>query len=363
MKKKRTAKKFSLQWVIMPVLAMLVFLFTRIAGHFSSYIEIWYSQKVYVIIAQTISGFSSLISFSLDDLFYFILISAILIILVLPLFKKMLFKNSLKSVINILASVYVLFYVLWGFNYFRSSLNDRLGIKKQDVKTELFTSELKNQIKITNETHCTFNSFDKNEIDSLIEESYKKLAPVLKLKYPQGKRQPKKISLSSFFAKAGISGYFGPFFNEVHINKFVLPVEYPFVLAHEKAHQLGITSEAEANFYAWLACRNSSSEQLQYSANLIVLRFFLYQGYELEGYSEIVNELNDNVKADYQKIRENWQKHRNEKVDKIATKVNDSYLKSNQVKKGIDDYNNVVQLVMDFTYDDVFQAKYKSLLY
>ncbi|MBN2635974.1 MAG: DUF3810 domain-containing protein [Prolixibacteraceae bacterium] len=361
--KKRNAKKSSLKWIILPVLALLVFLFTRIAGHFNAFIENWYSQKIYVVIAQTISGISALIPLSLDDLFYFILITTILIIIVLPIFRKTSFKKSLKSIINILAGIYMLFYVLWGFNYFRNDLNNRLDIEKQDTNTELFTNELKKQIKTTNETHYTFTNFDKNKIDSLIEESYKKLAPVLNLKYPQGKRQPKSITLSSFFAKAGISGYFGPFFNEVHINKFVLPVEYPFVLAHEKAHQLGITSEAEANFYAWLVCRNSSSEQLQYSANLIVLRFFLYQGYELEDYKEIVNELNDNVKADYQKIRENWQKHRNEKVDRIASKVNDTYLKSNRVKKGIDDYNDVVQLVMDFTYDESFQAKYKSLLY
>ncbi len=307
---------------------------------------------------NVVSALSSIIPFSLDDLFYLILILTLIILLILPFFKKISFANSFKKILNIISGVYILFYALWGFNYFRNNLNERLGIEKQKPDTKLFSEELKNLIDTTNNTYCSFDDFDKTHIDSLVEESYKNLAPILKIDYPQGKRRPKKITFSRFFAKAGISGYYGPFFSEIHINKFVLPVEYPFVLAHEKAHQFGITSEAEANFYAWLVCANSPSKQLQYSANLQVLRFFLYQGAGLKEYPEIVKTLNENVKTDYRKIRENWEKLRNEKVDKIASKVNDTYLKTNQVKKGIDDYNDVVQLVMDFSYDSAFQQKY-----
>lgn len=360
---KLKTKKSSKKWIILPVLGMFVFLFTLAAGNFSSFIENWYSQKLYAGIAKSVSALSSKVSFSLDDSFYLFIISLLIVLLILPFFKKISFAKSLKSVLNVLAGVYILFYFLWGFNYFRPNLNERLKIGKQQPDTLLFSREFKILIDTTNATNCTFNDFDKNRIDSLIEKSYKKLAPILKINYPQGKRRAKKITFSRFFAKAGISGYFGPFFNEIHVNKFVLPVEYPFVLAHEKAHQFGITSEAEANFYAWLVCTSSPSKQLQYSANLQVLRFFLYQGAELKNYAEIVKNLNENVRTDYRKIRENWEKLRNEKVDRIASKVNDTYLKTNHVKKGIDDYNDVVQLVMDFSYDPAFQKKYKLTLH
>ena len=356
------AKKPSIKWIILPIVALLVFFITRFASHFHEYIENWYSQKVYIIIAKSISAISALIPFSLDDLFYIFLILVIFIFTVFLLFRRISFRTSLKIILNILASVYILFYILWGFNYFRNNLNDRLDIKKQQPDTRLFTNELQALIQITNKNYCSFDNFNKSAIDSLIEDSYKKLAPILKIKYPQGLRKPKEITFSRFFAKAGISGYYGPFFNEVHVNKFVLPIEYPFVLAHEKAHQLGITSEAEANFYSWLVCSTSPSQQLRYSANLLILRFFLYQGTDLGNYQEILKEFNENVKSDYRKIRENWEKLRNEKVDRIASKVNDTYLKSNQVEKGIEDYNDVVQLLMDFTYDSAFQNKYDLIL-
>lgn len=129
-------------------------------------------------------------------------------------------------------------------------------------------------------------------------------------------------------------------------------------MAHEKAHQFGITSEAEANFYAWLICTQSTSKQLQYSANLMVLRYFLFQSYQLDEYKNITAEIDDDVKVDFIKIREHWMNLRNEKVDDIASKVNDTYLKSNNIKKGIEDYNGVVKHVMDFTLDSAFQKKY-----
>ena len=196
-------------------------------------------------------------------------------------------------------------------------------------------------------------------MDAQIEESYKNLAPALKINYHAGRRKSKKITLSRFFAQAGISGYYGPFFNEVHVNSKILPQEYPFVLAHEKAHQFGITSEAEANFYAWLVCVQSNSKQLNYSANLHILRFFMLQTYQLEGYKEFISELDEEVKADFLNIRENWQKLSNEKVDLVATKVNDAYLKTNKVEKGIEDYYGVVKFVMDFKSDTIFQKQHQ----
>ncbi len=350
------------KWTIIPIIAIFTFGVTEIASRNPQFVETHYSQKIYPIIATFFSSISNILPFSLDDIFYILLIIATILLIILLLFRKISFKKTEKIVLNILATVYVLFYILWGFNYFRKDLNERLGLVEQKPDTEKFIIQLENLIENTNNSFCLFEKFNKTEIDFLIEESYKKCSPVLKINYPAGNRTDKKITFSRFFAKAGISGYYGPFFNEVHVNEKVLPVEYPFVLAHEKAHQLGITSEAEANFYAWLVCTRSNSKQLQYSANLLVLTFFLYQGYELKEYPKIVSKLNENVIKDFQHIRENWMNLRNEKINKVATRVNDTYLKSNKVEQGIEDYKGVVKFVMDFSQDSVFQRKYNLMV-
>ncbi|MBT6004138.1 MAG: hypothetical protein HOG79_00345, partial [Prolixibacteraceae bacterium] len=43
---------------------------------------------------------------------------------------------------------------------------------------------------------------------------------------------------------------------------------------------------------------------------------------------------------------------------KVASKVNDTYLKTNKIEKGIEDYYGVVKHVMDISQDSVFQRKW-----
>jgi len=354
--------KFRLKkWILLPITAIITFGITKLAYHFPMVTERFYSQFIYSFIARLVSPVSNLFPFSIDDFFYIILILGLVLIIILLIFRKISIIKSGKIMLNILAATYILFYVLWGFNYFREDLNKRLKLEKHEPNTKAFVAQLKKQVENTNKSWCTFENWDKNEIDLSIEKSYKALATALKIKYPAGKRNPKSITISRFFAQAGISGYYGPFFNEVHVNSYILPVEYPFILAHEKAHQFGITNEAEANFYAWLVCTKSKSKQLQYSANLHVLQYFLFQGYQLEEYPGIIAKLDKRVKKDLQKIREHWMSLRNEKIDAAASKVNDFYLKTNKIKKGIEEYSGVVKFVMDYSYDSDFQKKYNLM--
>lgn len=78
----------------------------------------------------------------------------------------------------------------------------------------------------------------------------------------------------------------------------------------------------------------------------------------MEQYPEIIKKLDENVKIDFRRIQEHWINLRNEKVDKVASKVNDTYLKTNKIEKGIEDYFGVVKHVMDFSLDSVFQKKW-----
>ena len=50
-----------------------------------------------------------------------------------------------------------------------------------------------------------------------------------------------------------------PFFLEVIVNPDVLPIERPFVVAHEWAHLAGYADESEANFVAWLTCAHGDA--------------------------------------------------------------------------------------------------------
>jgi hypothetical protein len=355
-------KKFFGRTALPIWLALTTYGLTELFARHPGVTEAVYSQTFYPIIAFLLSFLSKWIPFSVDDAFYALLAVFMVVLLILAFFRKIKFGRFILMIIQTLAICYVLFYWFWGFNYFRSGINDRLQIVKSKPDTVQFVRVFENLIAQTNASYCTFENVSYATIDSLVEASYKKNAPFLKLKYPQGNRRPKPITLSPFFAKASIAGYYGPFFSEVHLNDSLLAIEYPQVLAHEFAHQFGITSEAEANFYGWLICSKSESEHLRYSANISMVNYFLSQAKHLHNFPDLVHQIHKPVIDDIRKVQKHWEQMRNEKIDKVAGKVNDVYLKTNKVEKGIEDYFGVIQFVMDFSTDSLAQKKVGSCM-
>ncbi|MDP2889941.1 MAG: DUF3810 domain-containing protein [Bacteroidota bacterium] len=336
-------------------LALATYGLTELFSRHPGVTETVYSQTFYPIVAFLLSFVNKWVRFSLDDAFYGLLALFLVVLVILVIFRKIQFGRFILMVIQTLAICYVLFYWFWGFNYYRTGINERLSITKSKPDTVQFVRVLENLIAQTNASYCTFENVSFSTIDSLVEASYKKNASFLKVKYPQGKRVSKPITLSNFFAKASIAGYYGPFFSEVHLNDSLLMIEYPQVLAHEFAHQFGITSEAEANFYAWMVCAQSDSKHLQYSANISMENYFLSQSKHLHNFPDLVRQIDKPVIDDIRKVQKHWASMRNEKIDKAAGKVNDVYLKTNKIEKGIEDYFGVVQFVMDFETDSVAQ--------
>lgn len=74
-----------------------------------------------------------------------------------------------------------------------------------------------------------------------------------------------------FISMVGVTGSMGPFFCEFTLNGDLLPANYPATYAHELAHLLGITSEAEANFYAYQVCTRSQAMGIRFSGYFSVL--------------------------------------------------------------------------------------------
>jgi Ca2+/Na+ antiporter len=329
-------------------LAVITFVLSELASRSSGHVEKLYSQGIYPGIATVLSSISHLTRISLDDVLYVLLILLTLTLLLLMIFRKISLKQGTMWSINALAVLYILFYWLWGFNYYRPHLNDRLGIPAEPPSTESFLSAIHQLIDSTNANYVVQQNLSNEIIHQELEKSYQNLSSFLQIKYPLGKRRAKPITFSGLFAKATISGYFGPFFNEIHLNTYLHTLEYPMVLAHEKAHQFGITSEAEANFYAWMVCHQSTHQFIRYSAYLDILVYFLFEARHMETYQELVAQINEPVKEDIRTIFRHWAAFRHPDIEKVATDVNDAYLKANKIEKGVADYDGVVKYITEY---------------
>jgi hypothetical protein len=260
-------------------------------------------------------------------------------------------------ILQILAILYSFFYVAWGYNYFRPDIQKRIDWKTPPTDTAYFLSVLDSLIVQTNRNYIVISPSDYPVIDKIVEESYFKQSARLGLSYPNGRRRPKTMIFSRFYGKLGLSGYFGPFFNEVHVNHYLLPMDYPFLLGHEKAHQFGITSEAEANLVGFIICVTSDDRRLRYSGYQSLLLYFLRDAAHMKNYHALLSKVDKTVLDAFRFRQKYYQDLQNNTLSDMQTAANNSYLKANNIEKGVMNYNQVVSLVISWYFNSNIKAR------
>ena len=330
------------------IIAFLIFLITRLALHFPHASEKIYSENIYPFLAGLLSSASRMFPFSLWDSFWAVFLLGLLFAVAGIFMRWIRLKEFAYQLAGLLAVLFSYFYLSWGFNYFRPPLNERMGFQLEEIDKEEFRSALDSVIVNVNRNYIKIDYSDYQGIDSAVEISYSSNATLLDLSYPNGFRRPKKMIFSNIIAKFGVSGYFGPFFNEINLNKKILPMEYPFLLAHEKAHQFGIAAEADANMAAFIVCSRSENSELRYSGYFCLMLYFLEDAQYLADYHQYLLKLSKPVIDELRFRQEYYYGIQNEKMEKAHEKVYDAYLKGNNVSQGVEDYNHVVELVISW---------------
>ena len=351
-KNNRIPGKHHIIMILIPFIpAVIVFMCVRLAVRHPAVVEQSYSESIYPVIAKSLSFFSNLVPFSIWDLFWILFTAGLLSGLILAVFKTVRWGWYILRLAQLLALMYAFFYLSWGFNYFRPPLETRAGWKKPVTDEGMFRSILDSVIIQSNKKYVQISGADYSLVDNLVEKSYEKNRNILGIHYPNGFRRPKKMIFSSYFVKSGISGYFGPFFNEIQLNKYVFLPDFPFLLAHEKAHQFGIASEAEANMAAFIVCTTSTDRRLQYSGYMYLLLYFLKDAEQMTDYHEIIGKIDKRVITDIRSREKYYRALQNKTLENMQTAVNDLYLKSNHITKGVKNYNQVVTLVITWYFN------------
>ncbi len=341
------------------LLAIIIFGCIKLAVRNSHMVEICYSDGLYPVISKLLSSVSRLISISLWDVSWILIILLVICGLLLVILRTISLSWYILRVLQLTAFLYSFFYISWGFNYFRPDIRTRIGMEKVKVSEDLFRSVLDSIIVHANKSYAEVSMGDYHEVNALVETSYRKNISVLGINYPNGYRRTKSMLLSSLLLKFGISGYFGPFFNEVHLNRYLLPSDYPFTLSHEKAHQFGMASEAEANLSAFIVCTTSEDKRLRYSAYRTLLLYFLSNASSFKDYPDYEKKIDERVMKDMKVRQDYYLGLRNKTLEKAQTFIYNIFLKSNHISKGVMNYNQVVELVIDW-YNETDQKKGKD---
>lgn len=342
----RRSKKL-IRWLPFPA-AFGVFLVNRFAGSSMPVFEQVYAQKIYPVITFSMTALFDWVPLSLTELALVLLLFGFLASASLVLRKRLRLRKWLFGVFSFVSLLYAWFYISWGFNYLRQPLLVRTTLQPVSVDSTRFREILQYVLDDANQSYVPVQKVDRDVIDAAIEKGFVRVARLLGTKFPDGFRKPKALLANFIINKTLTNGFFSPFFHEIHVNTDLLSVEYPFTLAHEKSHQMGIASEAEANFIAYLVCLESGDAAVQYSAKLDILGEFLRRGrFAFADYPALRGQVREEIEQDFVRIRQRWLQHAGA-ISEVSSEAYDRYLKANRIPDGLANYNGVVEMVLSW---------------
>ncbi|MDC6406973.1 DUF3810 domain-containing protein [Maribacter sp. PR66] len=348
--------KMSLKTVIAVSLIPQIML-VKWLGQNTDFIESYYSMGLYPHISGFFRWLFGWIPFSVGDLLYFLLICTV----IFYLYRRWTFIKTqklkfLRDVLMVLSIAYLTFHLVWGFNYYRRPLSEKLGLTETKDYRELldFTERLiqkTNSIQeyVVGDTLEKVNiPYSQNEMFQMSIEGYHELAKEFGF---LGYEHPSvKTSLfSTGLTYMGYAGYLNPFTNEAQVNGILPNFRFPIVTGHEIGHQLGYSAENETNFIGYLVTSKNKDPYFQYAAYAYVMGYCLsdVRRGNRETFDRMFQKLNPGVRANFEEMALFWEQYENP-LEPVFKSIFNSFLKANNQEQGIRSYNGVVSLVIAY---------------
>ena len=241
----------------------------------------------------------------------------------------------------------ILFQIVWGLNYSRVPLIEKLDYDTARVTDQSISDIAKSCVTRLNASSSEVHSAPWPDLDrwsQLLEPSFESVVSDLGV---AGGIVPGRIkhSLSNpYLAASGIEGFIDPYGLESILNNKILPVEQPFAMAHEWAHLAGFADESEANFIALLTCLRSTDANVQYAGWLAL--YPELPATAVHG-DQPGNELrlDPRVVADLEDIYRQREKYIRPWVNAAQWRFYDRFLKANHVQAGVASYGLFLRLL------------------
>jgi hypothetical protein len=322
-------------------------------------IERRFSTTVYPAIQHALTPMSNVAPFALFDLLTLAAAIALVVALVRAV-RQARRERRLQPLFAMLgrtataaAMVYLAFLLLWGFNYRRVPMTERLVMDRPAPATEAVVALGLESVQRLNDLHAAAHQIgwvnDTRDHIALLD-AYVLVQQRLSDAPAAIPGRLKRSLYGTYFRWTSVDGMVNPFALEVLANPDLLPFERPFVAAHEWAHLAGYADESEANFVGWLTCVRADPPS-QYSGWLSL--YWQIAG-EL-GAAErmrLWDALQAGPRADVQAIVERLRSGQLPLLRNASWRVYDQYLRANRVEEGIRSYGQVVTLLLRARFED-----------
>ena len=359
--KKLSVKKVVVKWIIAAAISLTA-AGVLIAARCSQAFADWFCFNVYPVFSGIGSRVCGILPFSVGEFFVALFVLGVLAgLVVLIIYVK---KRKGKRVLALLGGLSwagiaasVLFFTVT-FNclvgYSRTPFSSYSGLTLREYSAEELrelavhlieeANRCAEQVELDSEGRAVkpdnFNELAVQAMSSLSGDY-----PVLATYYPQ----PKAVLASPVMSNFNLAGIYFPVTVEANYNQAMPVSSQGFTACHELSHLSGFIREDEANFIAFIACRESGDPYFRYSGYLGALSYTMnayYGAAEREDYAELYSTVCETIRAEYSYRNVYWAQYEKKATFQAATNINDAYLKANNQTDGTRSYGRVVDLLL-----------------
>lgn len=321
----------------------------------------WYATHIYPVLVGSISRILSPLPFSVSEFLLYGLIVWMGVAVVILIRRAAsgvgspwkAVRSGLTGLFCLASALLFVYTVTCGINYYRQTFSTVAGFELKESSNEELLALCEELAGLVNETAPLLKldeegrSVLSGNVRAISREAMEQLGTkysCLSGYYPL----PKPLVVSKLLAVQQLCGIYSPFTIEANYNREMTPYNIPFTVCHELSHLKGFMREDEANFIAFLACRDSESAQFRYSAYLMAYIHStnaLYRSAGAEAYQAVHESLCITAQRDLVANNVYWDQY-DTKVAEVANNMNDTYLRANSQSDGVKSYGRMVDLLL-----------------
>ena len=255
----------------------------------------------------------------------------------------------------------VLFYVLWGWNYARPSFAERAGWPAwSEIGAQELIALTEAATRAANQAYLDLHGRDDAgrptnfaddaiRIDTALAEGWSRAAalPGLSTRFREPYGPVKQPLASVVLVRLGVVGIYVPFTAEANILRGMPAVSAPAAMAHEQAHQRGVTGEGDASFIGFVAAALAPGKLGRYSAAVWAqgrLAGALARA-DRDAYRRLREARLPGVRRDLDDLAA-FMSRATVLGQRLQTAVNDRYLRANRVPGGVENYGLSTRLLI-----------------
>ena len=353
-------------FLVAGILAAITLGLQLLAKQYYQIVDMFYpylTREIQTFLAQ----WTGAVDFTVWQVLAMLILVVLMVTVVLMIVLKWNLFQWLGWVLSIASCVWLLHTGIWGLNYYASPLSDDIRMDSYDFTVDDMEDAT---IYFLSQANTLALELPRDENGNLACGSFQELAEAAgqgfeSLTYSTspvfgGCTEPvKQLQWADMYTAMGITGVTFPLTGEAAVNPQMPSVAMPFTMCHEMAHRMCIATEDDANFAAFLACRENENPYFRYAGYYMAYRY-CYSALLSDGSAEAVAaaarinlQANTYLRYDLKCYDNFFSKHKNETLTTVANTVNDTFIKVSGDEAGTASYSQVSILLFNWYIEEM----------